>query len=203
VRAVVDATSGAADTTLFGLSSGAVIALEAARTLPGIRRLAVYEPPFYRDGIDRTAVARLHADLDRGALGAALVDSLLAAGTAPTAVRRLPRPVARTLARGVIAVDDVVRRRRQTFRRLLPGVRYDFHDVAQVDGRLDTFAAIDVPVLLLRGTASPAFLRDAVDRLQAVLPDSAVVDLDGLGHDGPWNGGGPEHVARTLLDRGW
>jgi hypothetical protein len=32
---------------VFGLSSGAIITLEASRILPSIRKAAVYEPPFY------------------------------------------------------------------------------------------------------------------------------------------------------------
>jgi len=40
---------------------------------------------------------------------------------------------------------------------LLPGVRYDFHDVATVDGGMSAFATVTVPVLLLSGTTSPAF----------------------------------------------
>ncbi len=40
---------------IFGLSVGALIAIEAARTLPAITRLAVYEPPLEFDGITQTA----------------------------------------------------------------------------------------------------------------------------------------------------
>ncbi len=35
---------------VFGLSSGAVIALNAASALPSITKLAVYEPPVTDDG---------------------------------------------------------------------------------------------------------------------------------------------------------
>src|SRR5215510_15667725 len=43
---------------LFGLSSGGIIVLSAARTLPGIRSVAVYEPPAGAGSPARRAVAR-------------------------------------------------------------------------------------------------------------------------------------------------
>jgi pimeloyl-ACP methyl ester carboxylesterase len=192
-------------TTLFGLSSGAVITLEATRTLDRVERAVVYEPPFYEPplyehGIDRAGIARLHADIERGDLASALIDSLLTAGTAPALLRRAPRPVTRMLARVVLAVDGRRHRSSATLRSLLPGVRYDFHDVAGVDGHLKTFASITEPVLLLSGTRSPAFLRAAARTLHALLPRSRHHELDGLGHDGPWNDGDPAAVARVVRD---
>ena len=52
----------AAADQVFGLSSGAMIALEAARTLPRITRAAVYEPPFYTGGAPRDRIARFNAE---------------------------------------------------------------------------------------------------------------------------------------------
>ena len=188
---------------VFGLSSGAVIALEAARTLPRVRRTAVYEPPFYAEGISRAGIRRLGAEIERGDLASALVSALLVAETAPAPIRVLPRPLARLLARGVIAVDDRRPGPEATFRDLLPGVRYDFDVVGGVDGKMGSFAAVGTPVLLLSGTGSPAFLRRGVRDLQGVLPTSQHVELDGLGHSGPWNrrrGGRPELVAGALRE---
>ncbi|KUL25853.1 alpha/beta fold hydrolase [Actinoplanes awajinensis] len=68
---------------LFGLSSGAMITLEAARTLPRVTRAAMYEPPFYRDGICHDGIRQLGADIEHGRLAAALAGSLRTAGTAP------------------------------------------------------------------------------------------------------------------------
>src|SRR6478672_7762318 len=45
IAAVIDAAGGAA--FLYGISSGAALALEAARLLPTkVRKLALYEPPY-------------------------------------------------------------------------------------------------------------------------------------------------------------
>ena len=43
IAALIDAAGGTA--MVFGISSGAILALDAANRLPGITRLAVYEPP--------------------------------------------------------------------------------------------------------------------------------------------------------------
>src|SRR5260221_6920891 len=52
IAAILDRTRAH---NIFGLSVGALIAIEAARTLPAITRLAVYEPPLEFDGITQTA----------------------------------------------------------------------------------------------------------------------------------------------------
>ena len=144
---------------VFGLSSGAMITLEAARTLPRVVRAAVYEPPFYPDGISFEGIRRLGAEIKRGDLAAALVTSLRTAGTAPLPIRLLPTPVARLLASGVLRVDARRPGPYAKLRDLLPGIRYDFNDVGGMDGKMATFASIGKPMLLLSGTKSPAFLR--------------------------------------------
>jgi alpha-beta hydrolase superfamily lysophospholipase len=60
----------------FGLSSGAVIALEAARTLPQIRKVALYEPPFQRHGMSAGLIARFNLEVSQGRLSAALVTAM-------------------------------------------------------------------------------------------------------------------------------
>ena len=76
---------------VFGLSVGALIAIEAARTLPAITRLALYEPPLEFDGITQTAwLPRYERELAAGHPGAALVTIMK--GTADrTAFRLVPR----------------------------------------------------------------------------------------------------------------
>lgn len=188
---------------VFGLSSGAVITLEAARTLDRVAKVAVFEPPFYADGISHAGIERLDAEIERGDLGAALIDSLLIAGTAPRAVELLPRPVARLLGRAVLSADARRRTPYAKLRDLLPGIRYDFNAVGGMDGKIDIFAGVHKPVLLLSGTKSPAFLRRGVRTLKQILPTAQHVELAGLGHDGPWNesrGGRPRDVAAALRD---
>ncbi|GGF51281.1 alpha/beta hydrolase [Marmoricola endophyticus] len=195
VDAVLEATGAS---TVFGLSSGAIITLEAALTLTRAHQVAVYEPPFYPHGVDEHGVRRIDEEIERGDLGAALLDALLVAGTAPRLLERVPRPIAHRLAGIVVRADHLLRHGSTSFAHLLPGVRYDFHDVAQLGANLDRYSTLRKPVLLISGTTSPPFLREAATRLTELLPDVRHVELVGLGHDGPWNGGGPRRVAALL-----
>lgn len=188
---------------VFGLSSGAVITLEAARTLPHLDRVAVYEPPFYAGGISHDGIRRLNAEIERGDLPSALVSALRVAETAPAPIRALPVPVARLLAAGVLRLDDRRAGRYARLRDLLPGVRYDFDVVGGMDGRSGIFASIAEPVLLLSGTKSPTFLRQSVRRLSGVLPRARHLEAAGLDHSSAWNtdrGGRPGVVAAALRE---
>ena len=122
-----------------------MITLEAARTLPRVRAVAVYEPPFYANGIDHDGIERLGQEIESGDSGAALLDALRTAGTAPAVFRLLARALGKALARAALALDDRRRTEGVTLRQLLPGVRYDFHDVAQVDGRSAMYGAVEQP----------------------------------------------------------
>jgi pimeloyl-ACP methyl ester carboxylesterase len=76
---------------VFGLSSGAVIALQAALRIPSITMLALYEPPLETETITQRAwMPRYERELARGDLAAALVTVMK--GTADrTALRLVPR----------------------------------------------------------------------------------------------------------------
>ncbi|MFD1722938.1 alpha/beta fold hydrolase [Amnibacterium endophyticum] len=185
--------------TVFGLSSGAVITLEAAKTLPRIERAVVFEPPFYDHGIDRAGIARLGQEIERGDLPSALLDALLTAGTAPAPLRRLPRPIARLLTGALLALHVRTSGSATSLRDLLPGVRYDFHDVSQANEHPERYQDLEKPLLVISGTKSPAFLQHAARTLAARNPRAELVELPGLGHDGPWNSGRPGPVAEATL----
>ena len=152
----LDAVLAKADSGyVFGLSSGAVITLEAARTLPQVTRAAVYEPPFYRDGISQDGIRQLNADIERGHLAAALAGALRTARTAPAPLQSLPPLLARLLAGVVLRADAYRRGPAPKLGDLLPGIRYDFNVVGGMDAKMPTFGFIDKPMLLLSGTKSP------------------------------------------------
>jgi pimeloyl-ACP methyl ester carboxylesterase len=50
---------------------------------------------------------------------------------------------------------------------------------------LEAFAELHVPVLLLVGTSSPLSSRAVAQRLERVLPEVEMLELEGLGHMGP------------------
>ena len=82
--------SATATRCAFGLSAGAVIAIETALTRPQIVRLALYEPPLSFDGVQHASwVARYERELQAGQLGSALITVMK--GTADrTAFRYVP-----------------------------------------------------------------------------------------------------------------
>jgi pimeloyl-ACP methyl ester carboxylesterase len=77
---------------VFGLSSGAIICLQSARTLPAIRKVALYEPPLSIDHSTPTQwVDRYERELAQGQVGAAALTVIRGTQTAPLLLRLLPR----------------------------------------------------------------------------------------------------------------
>lgn len=75
IEALIDVAGGSA--FLYGLSSGGVLALEAASKLPNkVKKLAMYEPPFIIDDsrppVPKDYVAQLNAAIAAGRPGAAV-----------------------------------------------------------------------------------------------------------------------------------
>ncbi len=86
--------SGTGAQNVFGLSSGALIALQAALTLPAIRKVALYEPPLsinHSTPIDW--LRRYDREIAEGKLGSAMVTAIRGTQTAPLFFRLAPRTV--------------------------------------------------------------------------------------------------------------
>jgi pimeloyl-ACP methyl ester carboxylesterase len=163
---------------LVGHSYGAAVALKAALMHPRrVRALALYEPTLFglldaespppnaADGI-RQAVADAEASLAQGDATAAagiFIDYWMGAGAWAAT------PDAR---RGAIvaAIADVGGWGRALFGE---------------PATLADWARIDVPVLLMTGSDSPASARGVARLLAQALPRVQVVAFDGLGHMGP------------------
>jgi hypothetical protein len=70
-----------------------------------------------------------------------------------------------------------------------------------MDGTLDSFRAMQADTLLLGGSASPAYLKAALDALEQALPHVRRVEFPGLNHGASGNadrGGQPGRVAYEL-----
>jgi pimeloyl-ACP methyl ester carboxylesterase len=77
---------------IFGLSSGAIIALQAALVLPAIGKAALYEPPLSVNGSTPTGwVARYDREVARGKLASAAITAARGTQTAPPVLRFVPR----------------------------------------------------------------------------------------------------------------
>ncbi len=167
---------------LFGLSAGAVIAIEAALARPDITKLALYEPPLTFDGVVHGDWApRYERQFDAGKPGAALVTVLKATADRNSVIRRVPR---RPLA---AALDFAIKRTASrpapaglmSPRDLVPTLRYDARTVNSAAGALERFAALSCEVLLLGGSQSARNLSASLDGLSGVLPGATRVVLHG------------------------
>jgi pimeloyl-ACP methyl ester carboxylesterase len=184
---------------VFGLSSGAIIALQAALELPAVHKAAFYEPPLsFHDSSTVAWVPRYDREIAQGKLASAFVT--VVKGTGDSALfRRVPlflvvpllalalEADARQAKNGDVALKDLV-----------PTMHYDARLVVEAQGAHERFRDIQAEVLLLGGSRSAAYLRTALDRLSAVLPRARRVELSGIGHLAADNHGKPAEVATEL-----
>ncbi|WP_433827261.1 alpha/beta fold hydrolase [Actinoplanes sp. CA-015351] len=186
LRAVLDET-GARD--VFGLSSGAVIALRAAMELP-IARLALYEPPLKHGDHDPVAwLPRYEKELAGGRRAAAFVTAAKGAGDMP----HVPR------AAVVPFIGLVIRNGRgREIGDLIPTMRLDAAVVEDAAGPLNLYGGVQADTLLLGGERSSAYLKGVLNGLEPVLPRVRRVTLTGVGHLAADNSGKPELVAAEL-----
>jgi pimeloyl-ACP methyl ester carboxylesterase len=183
---------------VFGLSSGALIALHAARSLSGIDRVAAYEPPFTIDGVDPAAwVSRYESELDRGDLAAAMVSALK--GTADVGpLMHLPRVVMIPLVRLALRAEARKSRGQIAIRDLIPTLRFDARLQREASGFVDALPEIPSEVLLVGGDRSHPALRTALDAVARRMPRARRVRLSGVGHVAADDHGRPGDVANEL-----
>jgi pimeloyl-ACP methyl ester carboxylesterase len=184
---------------IFGLSSGAIISLQAAVSIPAIRKIAVYEPPLSIDHSSPTHwLSRYDGEVAQGRLAAALV-TVLKGLQASSTFSALPRWALVPLIKLALKLDEKnVKAGDVALTTLIPTMHFDVQLVIEMDGTLETFKSIDADVLLLGGSKSQAFLRHALDALSTALPHARRVEFKGLDHLGPSNDGKPEVVASEL-----
>jgi pimeloyl-ACP methyl ester carboxylesterase len=200
VAALLDATGA---TFLWGLSSGGCIALHAARTMPAIEKVAIFEPPLVPDRAGAAAVLRQFDDeMASGKLEAAMITAMRGAEMGPAFFRALPKWLTARLVRmGMKQEAKQPTGEYPTMRELAPTLHYDFAIVTESSGRLDDYRSIRAEVLLMGGSKSPTFLKRALADLARVLPGAKRVELEGLDHAASWNSdrrGHPEPVAGEL-----
>lgn len=188
---------------VFGVSAGGLIMLQAALTLPAIHKAALFEPALSIDGaVDMAFLARYDREIAQGKVDAALVSAMKGAQMGPPIFNLLPRPLLELLTRlGMASEEKNAPRDAVTMRALAPTLHYDFQMVAELSAGLERFRGVRAEVLLLGGSASPAYLKAALDALEKVLPHATRIEFPGLGHGASGNhdrGGQPERVAQEL-----
>jgi alpha-beta hydrolase superfamily lysophospholipase len=170
LMAVVGIAGGPA--MVFGGSSGAGLALEAAAGNPAVTRLALWEPPYHVDAsapaLPHDFAARLESLVTDGRRGDAverfLVDAAGAPAGAVEAMRRQPSWAETEAIAHTLAYEAAV---------MGPGN-------ALPAGRL---AAVTQPTLVLTGGESPAWLVSAGQAVTATVPGAVHRVLDGQTHN--------------------
>jgi len=158
---------------LHGISSGAALALEAAKHIRSIAKLAVYEPPFI---VDDTRTPMPDDWLPR-------LENLVADGRQGDAVKMFMRFV------GTPAIFTAVMPLTPVWGKLkaaAPTLPYDITIMHEHQrGRPLTsaeWAAVKVPTLVAAGGKSPAWMANGTRALAEALPDTAYRTLPGQNH---------------------
>jgi pimeloyl-ACP methyl ester carboxylesterase len=173
IEALIKEAGGSA--FVFGMSSGGVLALDAAAWGLSILKLALYEPPFIVDGsrppLPTDYVTHLKDLISSGHRGEAVEYSMTKAMGIPTefvaSMRNEPwwqafEAVAHTLPYDGTIMGDTMSGNR------LPAERW---------------ARINIPTLVINGGASDAFMRNGAQALADLLPDGQHRTLEGQSHD--------------------
>lgn len=192
---------------LFGLSTGGLIALQAALTLPAIHKVAIYEPALSVNGSTPLAwVARYDREMSQGKVAEALITGMKGPKMGPAAFRAMPYWVLKPIINKIVTLEDKDGSGEYlSMRTLAPTLHHDGQLLFAMSGTLENFRALQTEVLLLGGSKSAAFQKVSVAALEKVLPHVTRVEFPGLDHGSVWNydkqrnpGGQPERVAQEL-----
>jgi pimeloyl-ACP methyl ester carboxylesterase len=170
IQALINQAGGAA--FLWGASSGAVLALEAANRLTGIEKLAVYEAPFIVDDSRPT----MEDDWVR-------INEAVAADRRSDALTLFMKSV------GMPAFVIAIMRLTPAWSKLKAAAHTLPYDGAIVKDKqrgqplqAGSWASVTVPTLVMDGGKSPAWMRHANRALASVLPNAQYRTLEGQTH---------------------
>lgn len=169
IEAVLSAAGGSAG--LYGSSSGAALALEAAASGAPVSRLALWEPPFIPDG----SVPRPPENT------AEIYRRFVEAGRRGDAVEYFMATVVGLPAEFVAQARSAPWWPRQEA--LAHTLAYDATVMADYTLPTVRAAAVPVPTLVLAGGASFPWMAVTAEALAKAMPDAATRILDGQTHD--------------------
>lgn len=157
-------------TALLAHSSGALCALEAVRHTDRVHRLVLYEPPIpIPPGTPMTPPSVLGR-----------MDELITAGDAEGALLVFWREAVR------LPEPEIIRSRADpSWPARIATAPLILREMRAVEGYVfipERFASLDIPTLLLLGSATAPHLRAATEALGATLPNARVRVLEGQGH---------------------
>jgi pimeloyl-ACP methyl ester carboxylesterase len=179
LEALVNEAGGSA--FVYGVSSGAVLALEAAAKGVKIRKLALYEPPL---GLDKKQPPTDHV---------AALSQRIAANRRADAVKYFMRDMVGVPAPFVLAMRFMpMWSKLEAVAHTLP---YDAALVGDPSLLGRRAATVSVPTLVMGGAKSPAALRAAVQAVSAAVPGARQRLLAGQTHDVK-----PQALAPVLVE---
>ncbi len=173
LEALVKEAGGSA--FVYGHSSGAVLALEAAARIPAITKLALYEPPFILDAtrppVPKNYVPHLNELVAAGRRGAAveffMADAVGVPAEIVTQMRQSPMWSGMEKIAHTLAYDGMIM-----------GNNMAGHPL-----QAEHWISLTIPVLVMDGGASEAWAHNAVQALTAALPDARRRTLAGQTHN--------------------
>jgi pimeloyl-ACP methyl ester carboxylesterase len=167
IEAVIGAAGGSA--FLWGSSSGAVLALIAAESVP-VWKLALWEPPFVPDDQPRPPEDQVSQ-----------YETMVAEGRPGDAVEYFMTKII-----GMPA-EVVAGARTQPWwaatEALAHTLAYDARIMGDYSIPKDRAASVKVPTMVIAGGADFPWMRQTAETLAAALPDGQVRILEGQGHD--------------------
>jgi pimeloyl-ACP methyl ester carboxylesterase len=167
IEAVIGAAGGSA--FLWGSSSGAVLGLIAAETVP-VTKLALWEPPFIPEDLPRPPedqVSQYETMVAEGRRGDAVEYFLTKIIGMPAEV------VAGARTQPWWAASEA----------LAHTLAYDARIMGDYSIPKDRAASVKVPTMVIAGGADFPWMRQTAETLAAALPDGQVRLLEGQGHD--------------------
>jgi pimeloyl-ACP methyl ester carboxylesterase len=180
ISALIDASGGAA--YLYGHSSGATLALEAALSLGSrVRKLALYEPPYSEDDAARREALEFTAQLKQ----------LLADNQRGSALE--------LWLQGTGMPQEIVTEMREspewsTLESLAPTLVYDATLTASLPP-VARLGKVNTPTLIMVGEQSFSFMANVAQTLCAAIPLARYSLLQGQGHTAK-----PETVTPLLVE---
>lgn len=166
IEALLDDAGGSG--SLYGVSSGGALALQAAATLgpAKVTKLAIYDAPYGQEPADFATQKQRVGELVRtGERGEAAAFFLSAIGTPPDALKAMKRS----------PEWDAIRKIDFT-------LVYDYAVLGDGDVPEEIVKTIRVPTLVMNGGKSMDFMGAAADRIAALVPQSRRKTLEGQAH---------------------
>lgn len=168
IEAVIGAAGG--DASLYGSSSGAVLAMLAAEARIPVLKLAMWEPPFIPEGMSTPPGDQVER-----------YETMIAEGRRGDAVEYFMSKVVG------MPPEFVQGARQQPFwagtEALAHTLAYDARIMGDYRIPVERAAGVEVPALVVAGGADMPWMRDTAAALADAMPQGRASLLDGQGHD--------------------